>query len=77
MGRTHADTRDVTKVVHQIPLVCCQVETQHVVVDFVGKLVKPSKGIYLVIAAVGHGCVDQTGRTLADGAGNLGPVSFR
>ena len=42
-----------------------EVQPQHVIVDFVRELVEPSKGVDLVVAAIGHGGIDKAGGLLS------------
>lgn len=51
---THSHTRDVPVIVHKTPLMAGKIQFQHMIVYLVGKLVKASEGVYVVVAAIGH-----------------------
>lgn len=73
---THSHSWYIAVVVHQVPLMADEVEPQHMIVNLVGILIEAAKGVDLVVPAIRHRCVDQTGGSLAQGAGNLGPVAI-
>lgn len=75
--RTHAHPRNVSVVIHQIPLMADDIKPKNVVVDFVSVLVEPTKGVDLVVPTVRHGGIDKTCRTLAQSASHFGPVTVR
>lgn len=52
-----------------------QVETEDMVIDLVRILVETAKSIDLVVATIGDGGIDQACGTLAESAGDFGPVS--
>jgi hypothetical protein len=72
----HPYTRYVSIVVYEVPLPCCEVQAEDVVVHFVGVLVEASECIYLVIAYVGDRRIDEAGRLGTDGGDHLGPVAL-
>ena len=51
---THPYARNVAIIVDQAPLVTDKIQSQHMVVHFVGILIKPSKGKYLIVSTVRH-----------------------
>jgi hypothetical protein len=73
---SHAYAWNVAVVVDQVPLPCNEVQTKHVVVYFVGVLVEASKGVYLVIANICHGGIDEAGGLGANCRNHLGLVAF-
>ena len=64
---THSHARNVAIVVDQTPLLGLQIESENMIVDFVGILVETTESIDLVIANVGDGSIHETGRPLTDG----------
>lgn len=52
--RTHSNAGNVPVVVHKAPLMADQIQSEYMVVYFIGVLVKASKGVDLVVAAVGN-----------------------
>lgn len=68
---THAHSRNVPIIVHEIPLARDQVQPQDMVVDFICKLVEASKSVDLVVADVCNGCIDKAGGLGAYGGDHL------
>lgn len=52
-----------------------QVQSQHMIVDFVSILIKATKCVDLIVPAVSHGGIDKAGWTLAQGPGDFGTIA--
>ena len=72
---THSNTWYISIVIHQIPLVADEVESQHMVVHLIGKVVETTKDIDLITATIRYGSIHQTGRLLAESADNPWPIT--
>src|SRR4051794_37360578 len=71
MKLTHSDSRYITIVIDQTPLVTDHVKLQHMVVDLVRVLIESTECVNLIIPAICHRGIDQAGRPLTQSSGDL------
>jgi hypothetical protein len=62
---THAHARNVAVVVDQTPLLGLQIQSENMVVDFIGILIEAAESVDLVVTNIGDGGIHETGRPLA------------
>lgn len=72
--RTHSDSRNVSIIVNQTPLVANYVQPQNMIVDLICILIEATKRIDLIVPAVCDGSIDQACRSLSQCPGHLWSV---
>jgi hypothetical protein len=73
----HAHTGDVAIIIDKIPLAGIEVESKHVIIDFVRVLVESAKRVDFVVANIRDRCEHEYGRSLPHSTDDFWPVLVR